>query len=48
MEMDQQTQIRRSDCVLIKKKKITCHLVDFAVTANHCVKIKDSEKRDLV
>ena len=30
--------------MLIHKKKITCHLVDFAISANHRVKIKKSKK----
>ena len=38
--------VRRLDLVLIKKKKRTCHLVDFAFTTNHRVKKKQSEKFD--
>ena len=34
----------RPDLVLIDKKKRTCHLVDFAVPADHRVKMKESEK----
>ena len=30
----------------INKKKITCHLVDFAVLVNHTVKMKESKKLD--
>ena len=37
---------RRPDQVLIKKKKRTCHLVDFAVPVNHRVKMKESKKID--
>ena len=35
--------------MLINKQKKTCHLVDFAVLADHRIKIKESEKikRDL-
>ena len=29
-----------------KKKKGTCQIVDFAVPADHGVKLKESEKRD--
>ena len=29
-----------------KKKKITCRIVDFAVPADHRVKLKESEKKD--
>ena len=32
--------------MLINKKKITCHLVDFVVPADHRVKMKESEKID--
>ena len=35
---------RRPD--LIIKKKKTCRIVDFAVPANHRVKLKESEKKD--
>ena len=38
---------RRQDLLTINKKtKRTCLLVDFAVSADHKVKIKESEKRD--
>ena len=37
---------RQPDLVIIKKKKGTCRIVDFAVPADHRVKLKESEKRD--
>ena len=37
---------RRPDLVLINKKERTCQLVDFAVPANHWVKLKENEKID--
>ena len=44
IQTDQQTQVRIPDLVLINKKKIICHCVDFAVLAGHEIKIKESEK----
>ena len=53
IQTDQLIQARRPGLVIInkkkrrkKKKKKTCRLVDFAVPADHRVKIKESEKRD--
>ena len=38
---------RRPDPVLInKKKKRSCHIVDFKATADHKVKFKEGEKLD--
>ena len=37
---------RRLDIDLIDKKKETCHIVDFAVSASFKVKVKESEKLD--
>ena len=44
--MDHLIPSRRLDLVLINMKKRTCHLVDFAISANHREKIKESEKID--
>ena len=41
--MDHLIQTRKQGLVLINKK-ITCHLADFTITANHKMKIKESEK----
>ena len=41
-----QISARRPDQVIIqKKKKRTCRIVDFAVPADHRVKLKESEKK---
>ena len=40
------TKSRRPDLVVINKKKKTCPLVDFAVLADHRVKLKEIEKKD--
>ena len=42
IQTDSQISARRTDQVLINKKKRICHLVDFAVPVNHCVKIIES------
>ena len=36
----------KTQCLLTKKKKRICHLVDFVILAVHRVKIKESEKID--
>ena len=41
---DHPIQTRRPDLVLINKKKKTYHFVEFAVIADHEVKIKESDK----
>ena len=43
--MDYRIQTRRPDLVIIYKKEGTFHLKDFAVPADHGVKIKESGKR---
>ena len=37
---------RRPDLIIINKKKRTCKIVDFAVPANHRIKLKKCEKKD--
>ena len=39
---------RRPDLIIInkKKKKKTCKIVDFAVPADHRIKLKECEKKD--
>ena len=37
---------RRPDLIIINKKKRTCEIVDFAVPADHRIKLKESEKKD--
>ena len=41
-----QIPIRRPDLILINKKKRSGHLVDFAVSSDHKVKIKENENID--
>ena len=36
----------RPDLIIINKKKRTCKIVDFAVPADHRIKLKECEKRD--
>ena len=37
---------RRPDLIIIKKKKRTCKIVEFAVPADHRIKLKECEKKD--
>ena len=37
---------RRLDLIIINKKKRTCKIVDFAVLADHRIKLKECEKKD--
>ena len=37
---------RRPDLIIINKKKKICKIVDFAVPADHRIKLKECEKRD--
>ena len=37
---------RRLNQVMVKKKTRTCRIVEFAVSANHRVKLKETEKKD--
>ena len=46
IQTDHLIPARRPDLVLINKKKRTCHIVDFAVPADHRVKLKEIEKKD--
>ena len=47
IQTDHQISARRPDLIIInKKKKRTCGIVDFAVPAEHRVKLKECEKRD--
>ena len=36
----------RPDLIIINKKKRTCKTVDFAIPANHRIKLKECEKKD--
>ena len=37
---------RKPDLITINKKKRTCKIVDFAVPADHRIKLKECEKKD--
>ena len=37
---------RRSDLVMINKKKWTCRIVDFVLPADHREKLKENDKRN--
>ena len=43
IEMDHLMSSKRSEIMMINKVKRICRLADFAVPANHRVKIKESE-----
>ena len=46
-QMDHLISARRPDLIIIsKKKKKTCRIVDFAVQADHRVKLKETQKKD--
>ena len=36
----------RPDLIIINKKKRTCKIVDFAIPADHWIKLKECEKKD--
>ena len=47
VQMDHLISARQLDLIIInKKKKRTCKIVDFVVSADHRVKLKESEKKD--
>ena len=37
---------RRTDLIIINKKKRICKIVDFAVPADHRIKLKECKKKD--
>ena len=43
---DHQISARRPDLIIMNKKKRTCKIVDFAVLADHRIKLKECEKKD--
>ena len=45
-DTDHLISARRPDLITINKKKRTCKIVDFAVPANHRIKLKECEKKD--
>ena len=46
MQTDHLISARRPDLIIISKKVRTRRIVDFAVPANHRIKLKECEKRD--
>ena len=46
IQTDHQIPARRPDLIIINKKKKTCKIVDFAVPADHRIKLKECEKKD--
>ena len=46
IQTDPQILARRSDLIIINKKKKICKIVDFAAPADRRIKLKESEKRD--
>ena len=43
--MSSSSSTRSLDVVIVNKKEKTCQIVDFAILADHRVKLKESEKR---
>ena len=46
LQTDHLILARRPDLIMINKKKRICKIVDFAVPADHRIKLKVSEKKD--
>ena len=46
IQTDHLISARRQDIIIINKKKRTCKIVDFAVPADHRIKLKECEKKD--
>ena len=46
IQTDHLISARRQDLVIVNKKRRTCRIANFAVPADHRVKLKESEKRD--
>ena len=46
VQMDHLISARRPDLIIINKKKRICKIVDFAVLADHRIKLKECEKKD--
>ena len=44
--MDHLSSARRPDLIIINKKKRTCKIVNFAVPADHRIKLKECEKKN--
>ena len=46
IQTDHLISARKPDLVIIKKRKKICKIVEFAVPADHRIKLKECEKRD--
>ena len=46
IQTDHLISARRPDLIIIHKKKRACKIVDFAVPADHRIKLKECEKKD--
>ena len=46
IQMDHLILARRPDLIIINKKMRTCKIVNFAVPADHRIKLKECEKKD--
>ena len=46
IETDPLILARRADCMIINRKKRICKIVNFAVPADHRIKLKECEKKD--
>ena len=46
IQTDHLIPARKPDLIIINQKKRTCKIVDFAVPADHKIKLKECEKRD--
>ena len=46
IQMDHLISARRPDLIIINKKKRTCKIVDFAVSADHRIKLKECKTKD--
>ena len=46
IQTDHLIAARRPDLTIINKKKRTCKIVDFALPADHRIKLKECEKKD--
>ena len=44
IQTDRQISVRRINLVIVNEKKRICQIVDFAVPADHWIKLKESEK----
>ena len=46
IQTDNSISARRPDLTIVNKKKRTCKIVDFAVSTDHRIKLKECEKKD--